>query len=307
MSFNSSRRTFLTATAGAAALSQAVQAQPPAPLLPTVRFKDKDVTRLIIGTNPFMGYSHFNSMLDKFMREYMTEEKRAEILMQAEREGINTWQLHYQEPTIKTLKTIRAAGSKLNTFLLSDFEVQKNFGMIPDLAKMGFIGMAHHGNRTDEAFREGKMDRVKEFLARVKDTGMMAGVSSHNPEALTWIEEKGWDLDYYMTCMYRVSRSKEETRKFLGEAPLGEPFLENDPVRMTAFVRATKRPCLAFKVLGAGRVGATRENIEAAFKFAFANIKPTDAVIVGMCPKFKDEVKENAELVRQIAGRPIPT
>ena len=29
---------------------------------------------------------------------------------------------------------------------------------------------------------------------------------------------------------------------------------------------------------------------------AFENIKPTDAVIVGMCPRFKDEISENAAM-----------
>jgi anti-sigma factor ChrR (cupin superfamily) len=36
------------------------------------------------------------------------------------------------------------------------------------------------------------------------------------------------------------------------------------------------------------------------FRFAFEHIKPTDAVIVGMCPKFKDEIAENAGIVRKL-------
>jgi hypothetical protein len=128
------------------------------------------------------------------------------------------------------------------------------------------------------------------------------GVSMHNPEVMDYIEDKGWDVDYYMTCMYRVSRTKEETRAVFGEAPLGEAFFEKDPERMCARVRRTKKPCLAFKVLGAGRNVATRETVEAAFRYVLTNIKPTDAMIVGMCPKFKDEAKENAEIVRAICG-----
>ena len=42
------------------------------------------------------------------------------------------------------------------------------------------------------------------------------------------------------------------------------------------------------------------EQVERAFRFALAGIKPTDAVIVGMYPRFKDEVRENTELVRRI-------
>ena len=42
------------------------------------------------------------------------------------------------------------------------------------------------------------------------------------------------------------------------------------------------------------------EQLERALRFTFGNIKPQDAAIVGMYPRFKDEVGENAELVRRI-------
>jgi hypothetical protein len=296
---SNTRRQFLSAAAATAAVSAAEG--PKAPLLPTVKFGKTEVTRLIVGTNPFMGYSHFNGILDRFMRDWYTEDRRAEVLHNCERAGINTWQLHYHKDTITMLERHRAEGGKLNTFLLSDFEMHKDFSMIPGLAKLGFIGMAHHGNRTDEAFRAKDMSRVHEFTRRVRDTGAMVGVSTHNPEVVDWIESAGWDLDYYMTCMYRVSRTADEARALLGgERPLGETFLEKDPERMTAVVRKTRRPCLAFKVMGAGRNGWAPEQVEAAFRFAYRNIKPSDAVIIGMCPRFKDEIAENTSIVRKI-------
>ncbi len=289
------RRGFLM-TAATAPLAAAASA---APVLPTVEFAGHKVSRLIIGTNPMFGYSHFNGILDNLMREWMTPERRVETVLRAEQAGINTWQLHYHQGTMEMIDALKAKGSKMQMFLLSDFELHKDFSMIPAVAKRGFIGIAHHGNRTDEAFRTGQMARVQEFCKIVRSTGKMVGISTHNPEVVDFIESAGWDVDYYMTCLYRVSRTRDEARAALnGEAPLGETFLEKDPVRMTRAIRQTKKPCLAFKILGAGRAGGGREQIETAFKFAFNNIKPTDAVIVGMFPKFKDEMAENAAIVR---------
>lgn len=270
-----------------------------APALPTVRFGKHQVTRMILGTNPMFGYSHLNTNLDLAMREWMTHERRVETVLRAERAGINTWQLHYHNDTMAMIPALRERGSKIQMFLLSDFELHKDLSMIPAAARHGFIGMAHHGNRTDEAFRARQMDRVKEFVLRVKDTGLMAGVSAHNPEALDYIENAGWPTDYYMTCFYNVSRTVEETRAVLGgEAPLGEAFLEKDPERMTRFVRQTPKPCLGFKVLGAGHRARRKGDVEQAFRFAYSRIKPGDAIIVGMFPRYRDEITENATLAR---------
>jgi len=65
---------------------------------------------------------------------------------------------------------------------------------------------------------------------------------------------------------------------------------QDDPPRMYKVFRQTRKPCVAFKILAAGRVG----NPEAAFKSAFSSMKPIDLVCVGMFPRTRDEVKENA-------------
>ena len=61
-------------------------------------------------------------------------------------------------------------------------------------------------------------------------------------------------------------------------------------------------PCLGFKILAAGRKCDKRKTVERAFRFAFDNIKQSDGVIVGMYPRFHDEIGENAELVREITA-----
>jgi hypothetical protein len=74
--------------------------------------------------------------------------------------------------------------------------------------------------------------------------------------------------------------------------------MQSDPARMYKVIRQTKKPCFAFKILAAGRI--SDRGIEQAFRTAFESIKPTDGLYVGMFPKFKDEVRENAEIVHRI-------
>jgi hypothetical protein len=164
------------------------------------------------------------------------------------------------------------------------------------------IGMAHHGGGTDKLFRAGKLDLIKDFINKVHDRGFLAGVSTHNPAVVAAIEEKGWPNDYYMTCFYCVTREPEDFQKEIGVLPVGETYLESDPPKMCQTIRQTKKTCLAFKILAAGRKCDSPEQVREAFQFAFAHIKPGDATIVGMFPKFSDQVSENAQIVREVAA-----
>jgi hypothetical protein len=225
----------------------------------------------------------------------MTQDRRMEVLHRCEQAGIGTWQLHYMKQTIADFQRYRSEGGKMNWFLLGDFEMMTDLSLIGKVAKeLRPIGIAHHGNRTDDRFRAHEMHKVKEFCRAVRDSGVMVGVSSHNPAVIDMIEGEGWDVDYYQTCLYNITRTPEEARLKWGEAPLspGGMFMEKDPERMSKMIRQTKKPCLAFKLLGAGRA----RSVDAAFQFAFENIKASDAVIVGMCPKFTDEIAQNVAL-----------
>jgi len=300
-----SRRRFLQ-SAGALAGALALEGKP-APdsasisRLPTVKFGPSEITRLIIGSNPFYGYSHFNRILDAHMREYYTQDKKLEVLKSAERNGVGTWQLHYNDQPLADYLRYREEGGKMNIVLLADFALMTNPTILPDVvAKMKPLGVAHHGNRTDERFRAGEKGKVKEFCKMVRDTGVMVGVSAHNPAVFDVIESEGWDVDYYQTCLYRVSRTADEARSEFGEATVGETYMERDPERMCRMIRATRKPCLAFKVFGAGRSIDSAESREKAVRFALSNIKPTDAIIVGFYPRYTDQVKENADLFRRI-------
>ena len=161
-----SRRAFLQS---AAALAAAVPA-PAAETLPIVPFGKYRITRLIVGSNPFYGYSHFNRIFDQCMRDWYTQDRRMEILHACERQGINTWQVHYNDQPVEDIKRYRAEGGRMNIVILADFDLMKNPKLIPEAAKLG-ISIGHHGGRTDERFRSGQKQLVRDYLKTVRDSG----------------------------------------------------------------------------------------------------------------------------------------
>ncbi len=262
--------------------------------LPQIAFGKHHISRLICGSNPFNGGSHLSGFVNREMKSYYTPEQILKTLHRCEEVGITCWQSGMGNSELYR-RYIDQGGTM--QFLVIESDAKQ----ITPSAKVGAIGVAHHGEVTDHFFKNGQIDKVADFLKRVKDAGLMAGVSTHMPAVVDTIESKGWDLDYYMTCVYERHRTKAELEKLLGQAPLpiGEVYLEQDPPRMYKAVRHTKRPCLAFKILAAGRLSDRQEWVEQAFRQAFQSIKPGDGVIVGMYDRYTDQPNDNATLTRQ--------
>jgi hypothetical protein len=104
--------------------------------------------------------------------------------------------------------------------------------------------------------------------------------------------------------VYERHRTAAELKKLLGYVPLPprEVYLQEDPPRMLKAVRSTKRSCLAFKILAAGRLSESEEMVEQAFRQTFQGIKPQDAVIVGIYDRYSDQPGEDAAYVRRFGN-----
>ena len=312
-STSTTRRQFLQQAAGlaagAAVLSEIGRSAPaavrsPASLLPTIKLGRHEVTRLIIGGNPIYGYSHFNKLLSQYQTTWHTPERVVELLQHCEGSGINTWQNSYAERTLSDLDRYRAAGGNMLWLCLGKPDWDENPHLIAEAARRKPIGIAPHGALAERLHRQQKLGVLTDLLKRIRDTDEVVGLSAHNPAVIALSEEKGWDVDYYMTCLYYLTRPRDEVQKLLGgEAPLGEIYLPGDPQRMFNVIQAARKPCLAYKILAAGRRVESAAQVRQCFETAFKNIKPTDAVIVGMYQQLGDQVGENAATVRAICTR----
>jgi hypothetical protein len=308
----SNRRDFLQQaagiTAGMAALTTnaraADQSTTPDPPLPTIRLGPHEVSRLIIGGNPLYGYSHFNKLLGQHQVAWNTPDRVVELLRYCERKGINAWQNSYADRTLTDLERYRAVGGTMHWLCLGKPDWEQHPEHIAEAARRQPIGIAPHGALNEKLHRQKKYDVLTDLLKRIRDQGVLVGLSAHDPSLIEEAEERGWDVDYFMCALYYLTRPKDEYRKILGEdLPLGEIYLPSDPPRMFKAIRSTKKPCLAYKVLAAGRRIGSPGEVRRCFEEAFAGIKPTDAVIVGMYQQFGDQVGENAALVREVGSR----
>jgi len=275
--------------------------------LPTVKLGASDiaVTRLISGTNPVVGNAHFSREKDREMREYFTKERVVRYLHDVQRAGMNAFQGRGDYHRIMYWRDLfRREGGQLHWIAQTASEMADPFENIRVIAAAGAAAIYHHGTKTDRLWREGKLGEIEDYLKCMRDCGAQVGLGSHIPEVFEEVESRDWDIDFYMTCFYNLSRRPRESAVVAPDKARIEEelFLPEDPPRMCEVIRATRKMCLAFKILGAGRRCAAQDDVRKAFRFAFDNIKPTDAVVVGMYPKHEDQIALNVQYAIEACG-----
>jgi hypothetical protein len=275
-----------------------------APALPQVTLCGHKVPRMILGCNPVGGWAHAVPNLAKTMREYFTEDVTHDFLHHAERWGLDTWLTYWGKKPLAALRRRWENGSKMRVYFLAKLDKDGRIAgaesrEVGDIMEYKPLFVVHHGGITDSLFRAGKQERVHDFVKKAHDLGLGAGVSAHNPDVFKYIEDKGWECDVYQCCLYYVTRPKDEIRAKLGTAMLGEPFLEKDRDDMLEVIQRASKPCIAFKALAAGRHCHSPMAVAEALQYAYSRIKKTDVLIVGMWPRFKDEIAENVGLLHK--------
>jgi hypothetical protein len=284
-------------TAGEVRPDQAGTGPDPQTAMPAIAFGPHRISRLVCGSNTINGNSYMGQHTDRFMREYFTPEKAAEFILKCEKAGITAHQVSMHKRSEGYLRLLKERGSKIQIISVS-YEERETIEEIINIAHP--IAIVHHGGATDRFFAQGKAEIVHDYIKKVRDRGVLAGVSAHNPDCIKRIADEGWNVDFFTTCFYFLTRNlfgKEETLPTLDVYQ--SPFYRDDPKNMIPVIQQVKQPCLAFKILAGGRLCSNQNTVRAAFRFAFENIKPADAVMVGMFPPYFDEVSADAQYTKE--------
>ncbi len=270
--------------------------------LPSVDFFGHKVSRLICGGNPLSGFSHFSAELDRDMVEYYDMPNIQALLKECWENGINTFQSRGDRHQMRAYLEHQLHGGQMQWITQTASEFASIEGNVAEIARYKPIAIYHHGTHTDNSWHAGEIERVRDIVKAIDDQGLPAGVGTHIPEVVEYMEEHGWETDFYMCCFYNLARGYKAAPATDKAAYEKDRFPAEDPPRMAATIRATSKPCIAFKIMAASRNCTTPDRTREAFRFAFENIKPDDMVDVGMFQKYRNQVKENAGYVRELLG-----
>ena len=273
----------------------------------TVNFFGTQVSRLILGDNPVNGHSYIESIAPgSEMMDYYTADNMLKLLRHAQELGVNTYLALANDFCLRVWRQFVNEGGNMNLMFQSypAIELATNIMMMMNYAPKAIY---HQGGTLDYMVECGDIQKVKDRIKMIKDTGLPAGLGTHVPEVVIRAEEENWGADFYMTCLYNARKQQRGQQSgFITGKKKTLVFYPDDKYEMFKVIKAVPKPCLVFKLLAGGQVfyGHAPEEYEAIaereFREAYANIKPCDIGVIGVYQKNGDQLGQNVRLINKI-------
>lgn len=271
-------------------------------MVPTVNFCGATVSRLIVGGNPFAGHTYIHRIASSDdMLDYYTADRILQTLFAAEDAGYQTFLPIADDFMLRVIRQYKKEGGKMNWIAQPHppMQLEVNIRLIAALEP---VAVFHQGTMTDNLLEAGRDSQLLENIQLIKSAGLSAGLCTHVPETVIRAEAEGWGCDFYMCCLHNLRKNVKYESSFITGVRHEFQFDPEDRPKMLQVIRKTNKPCIAFKILAGGNTANGREQIRDAFRETFEGIKPSDAAVVGVFQRDKNQLSENAEILREVLG-----
>ena len=250
------------------------------------------LSRLIIGTNWFLGCSHTSKAKDSFLKDYQTRENIAEILTVFMNAGVDTI-MGMPEPILRDAiteaegRTGQAAKLILTPHfnIIADGTPEGEPERVFDKCKaMGATICMPHQSVTDRLIdrMHNTIRDIDTYTIMIRERGMLPGLSTHMPEAITIADATGADIETYIQ-LYNAAG-------FLMQ-------VEADWIMR--IIRNAGKPVMTIKPLAAGRLLPP-----VGLAFVWNTIRDQDMVTIGTTTP--DEAREVIDLSLDFLNRRLP-
>ena len=257
---------------------------------PRTEIEGVSVSRMIIGTNWFFGWSHTSAAKDALIRNQMTVSKIADVIETFMNAGIDTLIGLIEYPGMKEAITEAEQRTGRKVIVIStpgfntgDSEQARGEAerVIENNAKMGATFCLPHTSTTDPLVdsRIRKIRDMEIYCRLIRKHGMLPGLSTHLPESIVFADESGLDVATYIS-IYNAAG-------FL--MPLEVDWVHR-------LIWNAKHPVITIKPMAAGRLLPL-----VGMAFSWSTIRPCDMVAVGTMSS--DEAKELIEISLSILER----
>jgi len=252
---------------------------------PRTEVAGKSLSRMIIGTNWMLGWSHQGPAADTRIKQAYTKPKDFFPVLDAYLGyGIDTLMgiigdipliqkgIAYAED--KTGKKINIIDTPILNIEDSAAGRREAMASIKRSAKAGAMFCLPHHSCVEKLVDKGagQIRRVDDYTKMIRDAGMIPGFSAHMPEIIVYSDANGYDVETYIqifNCMGFLMQIEVET--------------------IASIIHNAKKPVMTIKPMAAGRVTPY-----VGLTFNWNVLRPQDMITVGCFTA--DEVHEDVEI-----------
>ncbi len=243
------------------------------------------LSRMIIGTNWLLGFSHTSVSADEMIsKRYDSAEKFRPVLETYLRYGVDTIMAPFNDSPdlVRAIKeTEQKTGKEIIMVDTPVFNVDDNESArrqaektAKESAERGAKFCLIHHSSVEQLVNKnlGKINRIDDYTKMIRDAGLIPGLSAHMPELAGYCDSNGYDIETYIeifNCMGFLMQIEVES--------------------VASIIHFAKKPVMTIKPMAAGRtspyIGLT---------FSWNAIRDCDMVTVGA---FSDrEAEEDIEI-----------
>lgn len=260
---------------------------------PRTQIGGLSVSRMIIGTNWFLGFSHTSQAKDRLINDRMDARRIADVLEVYLRAGVDTIMgIRAEKKLLDAMKDAEdRTGRKLikigtPTLNVADDPkaMAENARILDEFAALGAAILMPHQQTTDALIdRTTRTIRRMDVICRmIRERNMIPGLSSHMPEAVIYADESLLDVETYIQIYNAIG--------FLMQ-------VEVDWVHR--IIQEAKKPVITIKPLASGKLIPL-----VGLAFSWSTIRDQDMVNIGVMTP--DEAKEVIEISLAILERRRP-
>jgi hypothetical protein len=241
--------------------------------------------RMLIGTNWLLGWSHKSPAYDREIERRNRNREAIAAIVEAFLEyDINAIMAPAAQHGVVTdgVRTAEERTGKgviiIDTPILNmddNAAARKEAAdLIKACQKNGATFCFPHHSSAEQLVNKNKqtMDRLPDYLAMIREAGMIPGLSAHMPELIVYSDEQGYDVETYIQIYNALG--------FLMQVEI--EFVHN-------VIWNAKKPVMTIKPLAAGRCTPL-----VGLNFSYATLRPQDMVTVGCFSP--NEVYEDVEI-----------
>jgi hypothetical protein len=254
-------------------------------LFPRTTVGGISLPRMLVGTNWMLGWSHTSSAADALIHRTVSGAKAiADIVATFLERGVDAVMGLYpgNDAFCDGVKMAEdRVGRKvvrIDTPIIDvadTAEARRSAEAVFDRSRaLGAVFCMPHHSSVEQLVDKGRqrMHRLPDYLAMIRDRGMLPGLSAHMPEVIVYADANGYDVETYIQIYNCAGFLMQVEVEYIHRV-----------------IWNAKKPVMSIKPMAAGRVSPF-----VGLSFSWATLRPCDMVTVGCLTP--EEAAEDVEI-----------